>query len=733
MNRHPLRLLVMLVVLFAATGWSSAETRRDTELRYAGDLSLASSLSLIHQNSVAGGNGHAAGIGSLATGTHLHMATPSPNAGVTVIPEGELVIDWTMPLEDERHGLDSVKLSGVIVEETIVFGDALGGVWALDVRSGRQIWRTESLLGGAQQVHTVLDDIIVVGGGDRGSAIRELYALDLASGRRLWSFETEGFFRFGAGRGNLIYLATSADTIRALDLFTGLEKWRRPFPKRLGSLRGTAIGEDTLCIAQAEDGTVFCLDATNGQERWTLDVEPPALVGPNQDEVIYVGSGDGYVFALEASNGRERWRTQVPTPAPDVFWPRVDVIDDGLVFGSGKPPGYFALDSSTGEVDWSAVGSAGVYSAILQVHDGIVVGAVDGNVLVALDAGSGEQLWRRERTGRSASVSSWVFVEDSMYLGGNDGSVTEYNLLTGTARSTVKVAQGPVNLLGVGYGRLIGRSEDHLFAIGGTEGPEAIPTIGSTLAIHVDTTLLGAPASSAVEIVDLAAGTEVRLLDLADAVDGHQWWYVRVEETGATGFLPELTLRPWPTQDAPPISPSPPAAAATDIDVAALMPTTADLPVQGLSLTSSGERTLSQVAATFGSAEAAAEAEQYLRELGWSRNAFTDFAGDPTQLAPDATTVLTVSVHEFADQTSASAALVYFSDIVVEVQAFSEGHADPIGDEIRLLRGVSENGTTSVAAYIVDGKLLYRIGGSSPAGDPTGHVLQLASSLIDDR
>ena len=42
-----------------------------------------------------------------------------------------------------------------------------------------------------------------------------------------------------------------------------------------------------------------------------------------------------------------------------------------------------------------------------------------------------------------------------------------------------------------------------------------------------------------------------------------------------------------------------------------------------------------------------------------------------------------------------------------------------------------EDGTTNVAAYIVDGPLLYRIGGSSPAGDPTGHVLQLASDLIN--
>ncbi len=171
--------------------------------------------------------------------------------------------------------------------------------------------------------------------------------------------------------------------------------------------------------------------------------------------------------------------------------------------------------------------------------------------------------------------------------------------------------------------------------------------------------------------------------------------------------------------------------ATAPIDLEALLPTEADLPVQGLAMTNSGERTLTAVSGTFGSAEANAEAEQVLSDLGWSANVFNDFAAEAGTLPPDATSVITVSIHQFSDQAAASEALMYFSNVVVAVQGFSEGQADPVGDEIRLLRGVSEDGTTNVAAYIVDGPLLYRIGGSSPAGDPTGHVLQLANSLIN--
>lgn len=168
-------------------------------------------------------------------------------------------------------------------------------------------------------------------------------------------------------------------------------------------------------------------------------------------------------------------------------------------------------------------------------------------------------------------------------------------------------------------------------------------------------------------------------------------------------------------------------------DLASLLPDETELPVQGLVENNNGSRTLTEVVTNVATdADAQAEAEQLLESWGWQQNPYRDFAApDPAALSPDATTVLTVSIHQFANQAAASEALTYFSNVVVAVQGFDEGQADPVGDEIRLLRGVGEDGTTNVAAYIVDGPLLFRIGGSSPAGDPTGHVLQLADELIN--
>lgn len=163
-----------------------------------------------------------------------------------------------------------------------------------------------------------------------------------------------------------------------------------------------------------------------------------------------------------------------------------------------------------------------------------------------------------------------------------------------------------------------------------------------------------------------------------------------------------------------------------------LLPTAADLPVEGLTLGNTGVRPLEAVLGSFGTDPAVqAAAEAMLEEWGWATNVFTEFSAQPDTLPADATFLLTASIHQFADGAATGEAISYFSDVVIAQQGFEDVQADPIGDEIRLLRGVSEDGTTNVVAYIADGPLLFRLSGSSRAGDPTVHVLQLADQLIN--
>ncbi len=125
-------------------------------------------------------------------------------------------------------------------------------------------------------------------------------------------------------------------------------------------------------------------------------------------------------------------------------------------------------------------------------------------------------------------------------------------------------------------------------------------------------------------------------------------------------------------------------------------------------------------------------AQENLDKWGWSGNAGASYAvSDPSSLDPTATIAITVSVHGFATDTFAADALTFYSNALVNADgSWHESTAPALGGKARLLTQTLEDGTTNVALYVQKGNALYRIGGSSPGGDPTQSVLQVATQML---
>ena len=214
-------------------------------------------------------------------------------------------------------------------------------------------------------------------------------------------------------------------------------------------------------------------------------------------------------------------------------------------------------------------------------------------------------------------------------------------------------------------------------------------------------------------------------------------------QTAVSG--PAATPPPAPTTE--PVPTEPPAAGPTDppagattaggADTAgaldqdqltALLPDPAVAP-EGLDTPTDTTRDLAAVVEALGGSRAA---ETNLETWGWTGNVERSFnASDPAAIGAEATAFLSVSAHGFATPEAAAEALPFFSEILVEGNGYQEVEAPALGDLTRLLQVVGEDGTTNVALYVQDGTVLYRVGASSAAGDPTPDAVSVMTAILE--
>ena len=97
----------------------------------------------------------------------------------------------------------------------------------------------------------------------------------------------------------------------ALDLLTGKEIWSFTLGPGTGMPNGVseaALTGNTLVVCYA--ASVFALNATTGAEIWAATPGvtihgSPAIAGPPDDQVVFVGDVDGTEYGLLVQNGAQ--------------------------------------------------------------------------------------------------------------------------------------------------------------------------------------------------------------------------------------------------------------------------------------------------------------------------------------------------------------------------------------------------------------------------------------------
>jgi outer membrane protein assembly factor BamB len=224
-----------------------------------------------------------------------------------------------------------VSSSPAVADGLVYFQSADGKFYAIDAKTGKQRWSFgigEDLpfRNGVTPVEAgppgyglwdfflsspVVDDGTVYFGGGDG----KLYALDARSGKQLWNFATAGRVRSTpAVAGGTVYFGSMDGNFFALDRKTGELKWKfktvgnEYFPA--GEIQSSPAVVDGTVYFGSRDYHVYALDAATGTQRWKTQHKDSWVVGSPAiaDGLVFVGSSDGkFVQALDLKTGEEKW------------------------------------------------------------------------------------------------------------------------------------------------------------------------------------------------------------------------------------------------------------------------------------------------------------------------------------------------------------------------------------------------------------------------------------------
>ena len=202
-----------------------------------------------------------------------------------------------------------VRSTPAVADGLVVFGTLSGHVRAVRERDGVAVW-TFATAGAARTfdeesndtTSVVASPTIAAGSVFVGGRDGFLYALDLRDGRQRWRTTHDGsswILSTGFAAETLFVGSGSAKIVQAADPATGAEKWR--FPTQAAVFSSLTLSGNTILFSDFL-GTVTALDRASGALRWQFPMGGRSLSTPVvAGGLVYCASDKGVLFALEAS------------------------------------------------------------------------------------------------------------------------------------------------------------------------------------------------------------------------------------------------------------------------------------------------------------------------------------------------------------------------------------------------------------------------------------------------
>lgn len=236
------------------------------------------------------------------------------------------------------------------------------------------------------------DPVLVNGVVLFGADDKRLYAVDAQSGELLWRIPLEHDGIFLAGSGELVY-AAAGSSLYAVDPLNGEIRWSH---EAFGLGRSYPAVVDGVVYVGGWDGRMHALDAETGETVWAYDAGAEVRTGFRSSPAVwegsvYISTTSGILYSFDVATGEVLWQSRVGKRGNY----KSPAAGGGLVFLPDESHLY-AFDASGGALLWK-IEIRLAEDSRMTVSGGVLYfirGAV-----VALDAATGDELWRHGGSG----------------------------------------------------------------------------------------------------------------------------------------------------------------------------------------------------------------------------------------------------------------------------------------------------------------------------------------------
>lgn len=394
----------------------------------------------------AGGWDFRATVSALAPGRHTIELTATAAGGKTLTTDTAFDVcdgggEWATPVGGTLSLAPPVVAGNVVLVAQIDRGAGDGGgVTALDLATGEVRWKHTTAFPVANAPAVDGDTVVVA------LSNGELHAIALADGAPRWTANVaDGLSSLASTQwaapaiANGLVYAGVPGRFAAFDLETGERRWaqeRSPDYPWLGSRAAPVVAGGAVFAAFDRTSGLKAFDAATGAPAWTA-TSPIAINGtPVVDGgVVFAADAQGDASGFDAATGRARWSKNL---TPDGFdWgysiTAAPAAADGRLFVATQWSDLVALDEGTGAELWrvqTPVGpletahyrsaQAGFAAGPVVANGTVWIGRPDG-VLESLDPATGDHVWSTQLG--APIVSAPAAAGSGVIVAGYDGAV----------------------------------------------------------------------------------------------------------------------------------------------------------------------------------------------------------------------------------------------------------------------------------------------------------------------